>query len=241
MKRSLLIVIVLIFSSFMCNAQGWEVAIGGGVSENAAPNGNIFYKADQMIPNYAAMVSLMRDLRYGFQLGLQAHVSELSNTSSQSYPSIYYSNIGGDGTKFVYSKVTTSLCLALNKTFTIGKSQVYLGGAFGFDVARNNHLHTTNQAYIAPDGGDGISYGGQVGYNIFFNNRLAFNIEGAMRYYTLNSEAHGPFAKDHDPTLNYSITAYTLTFGFRYRLFDYDPESIPRYDIESLHKRPRNW
>ncbi|MBA3828472.1 MAG: hypothetical protein H0X33_06010 [Taibaiella sp.] len=214
MKKLIVMIIALI--PLTVNAQYWEFGLGGGVSQNGAPSSNMYYKADQSTINYAASTKLAYVFHYGFKVGLQANVSELSGTSSTTYTSIYGGTIGGDDKRFVYSKVTTALCLTVNKSFFIGRHELYLGAAAGWGVGRNSHSHTENESYIAPDGGNGFTYGGQIGYVFNLNDQWGLNIEVAPRMYTLKYDAEAPLIAPHEE-LNYTILAYPVTVGIHYR------------------------
>jgi hypothetical protein len=236
--RKLLLIFLLL--PLFANAQ-WEFGLGAGISMNDVPSDIMYYKGDQQIPNYAFNTLLYYNLNYGFQTGLEVHVSELASVSSQTYPGVYTKEVGGDGKKFVYSKVTTGMCGVLNKNFIMGKSELYLGVAFGFGIARTSHTYAPDESYIAPDGGRGPIYGAQAGITINFSRMYAMNLEVAPRFYDFIYDAEAAYVKPTD-YLHYTISAYTVTIGFRVRFPPPpDPDEVPRFDMDKYRRQRANW
>ena len=147
---------------------------------------------------------------------------ELSRGSNYRY---YYNDnfIGGDGKRFLYSRITTSFCGVLNRKFYVSptsKSYFYAGVAGGFVIARNNSQKPSSDAsYKAPDGGKGINVGAQVGFSYSVSPRFSLCTEFAPRYFDLDYDAAAP--KQHLYNLHYRIVSYPMVIGFRYK-FGYD-------------------
>lgn len=197
-----------------------ELGIGGGISENGTPQGNMYYLGDQMIPNYATMLMIAENLGDNkWQVGLQGHVLELASTSSKTYiGDSYYATVGGDGKKIVYSKLATAVCAIGNRKFYYGRNEIYLGLAVGFGIARNAASYASDEGYVAPDGGRGMVFGGQLGYTLNFTKTFGLNLEVAPRYFCLAYDAMAPYYVKPHNNLYYNIWAYPVTIGFRFKI-----------------------
>lgn len=199
------------------------------------------YVIDQSQGNYAATLKFIRTTSGNWQYGLDVQMMELSGTSSVSYEGMnnpYIDSVGGNTKKIVYAKNAVSINLVGNRAlpFSGNKNYFYIGGAFGYGVARNNpREYATNEAYNAPDWGHGLSYGGQVGLVLRLSDQISLNMEAAMRFFNFeydhNFEYYASLPQLEPPTenLNYSIMAVPVTFGIRYFFFKTDPDSVPRY------------
>ncbi len=237
-----IILAFLMLSPCLAFGQKFEVGIGGGISSNTQPAGNMYYIGNQSIINYAGTVSAVYNSWSGWQLGLNIHELELASTSSvvfhdATYPSITY---GGDDKKFVYSAYTTSLCGIVNKKAMIGKSDIYLGFAVGFALAKNDPDNRgPNESYKAPDNGNGLVLGMQAGYNYNFNPLFAFNIDLAARFYDLH---YNVTAVNENTTsnLNYQIWAFPVTVGFRFRIASAD-RTNPVYDYDRYRRHHQRY
>lgn len=218
--NKLLLTIALVAVCYTSNAQAIELGFNGGVSTNGNPTDNMVYRGDIYTYNYAGMVDLMINFNQYFQLGLEARVSELSRKSDSVYLSPYKLPIGGDDKKFVYAKFMTSAMLKANGQYHFGnKGKVYGGVAIGYGVGRHNSDKVyPGESYRTPDGGKGIAYGAQLGYDMNLSERIVFSIEAAMRSYSLDyGGPYAPVIRPFEP-LKYSITAYNLTVGVGFKL-----------------------
>ena len=240
MKRYLLVFLLL--STVAAQAQKFEYGFGGGISTNAQPSGNMYYVGDKSTVNYAGGLWGLYNSWTGWQLGLNIHMLELSSTSSTVYTDARYPSItyGGDDKRFVYSAYTTSLVGIVNKKLLQGASDLYMGFAFGFALAKNDAYNRgSNESYKAPDNGNGLVVGMQFGYNYNFNQLLALNLEVAPRYYDLH---YGETAPHMNTTsnLNYQIWAFPMTIGFRFRLESAD-RGNPLYDYERYRRNNQRY
>lgn len=226
MKKLFLFAFLL---STKLSAQQLELGFTGGISTNTKPSDNMLYKAAKPTLNYAVVGSVMYNINRHFQVGIQYGASELSARAADKY---FYAGqfIGGDNKRFVYGKLTSALCVISNAKLNLGKGYLYGGVAVGYGATRHNSKTlSSNEAFRAPNGGDGWVAGGQVGYVLGFTSRLAFNAEIAARYFKLYYDAKATTGEQ----LRYSITSFPVTVGFRYRLFD-------EYYRESNRQRSMN-
>lgn len=233
MKHILLAALLLGSTSVM--AQRVELGVGGGFCINTAPSGNLEYVSDQSLINYAGTLKLMYTSATRWQLGIDAHVFELSGKSSKSYPTYFRSpsgatSVGGDNKKLVYAKFASTYAFVGNKAFmfTEEKGYFYVGIAVGYSSARNNPiLHSNNESYNGPDGGRGLALGGQLGVVKDFSPKVGFNIDVAVRYMDLHYDAEAPLILPQEK-LNYSLIAIPVTVGIRYYLFRDEYRAVPR-------------
>ena len=238
MKKVLLAVLLL--SSAGAYAQDLEFGVGGGFSTNTAPDGNMPYKQDQSLTNYAGTLKLVYTTRNFWQFGLDGHVMEIAGRSTKSYPGPFAGDtVGGDNRKIVYAKFGVSVCGVANKAFhsfnkethQYGKSYLYAGVALGYGAARNDHIeYTSGESYNGPDGGRGIVFGGQAGYVANLSEKLGFNIEVALRRLDFKYDAGVPLLTPHQ-YLHYNVMVFPITVGLRYFIFRTDRTLVPRYDV----------
>lgn len=219
--NKLLLTTVLVTVCYVSSyAQALELGFNGGVSINSNPTDNMVYKGETYTYNYVGMIDLMVNFNEYFQLGIEARVSELSRKSDSVYLSPYKLPIGGDDKKFVYAKFMTSAMLKANGQYPFGdRGKLYAGVAIGYGAGRHNSDKLyPSESYRTPDGGKGIAYGAQLGYDMSLSDRVIFSIEAAMRSYAL--DYGGPYAPVIRPVepLKYSITAYNLTIGIGFKL-----------------------
>ncbi len=221
-------------------AQKVEFGIGGGISGNTQPSGNMYYEGDASAVNYAIGGWVLYNSWSGWQLGMNIHELALASTSQTVYtddkrPTITY---GGDDKKFVYSSNTTSICGVVNKKLLAGKSDLYLGVALGWALAKNDQFNRkTDESYKAPDNGNGLVLGGQFGYNYNFSPLFALNFEFSPRYYDLHYQVTAPHMNTTS-NLNYQIWAYPFTVGFRFRIQSADRTNMV-FDTERYRRHHR--
>lgn len=218
--NKLLLTISLVAVCYASHAQAIELGLNGGVSTNGNPTDNMVYKGDVYTYNYVGMVDLMVNFNDYFQLGIEARVSELSRKSDSVYLSPYKLPIGGDDKKFVYAKFMTSAMLKANGQYPFGdKGKIYGGVAIGYGVGSHNSSKIyPSENYRTPNGGKGVAYGAQLGYDMNISDRVTFSIEAAMRSYTLDyGGPYAPVIRPFEP-LKYSIIAYNLTAGIGFKL-----------------------
>ena len=231
MKRFL--IVCLLLQAFNSNAQSLELGVGGGFSINGAPSGgNLIYKTDQSVANYALTMKLLYMTKSNWQFGFDAHMVELSGKSSKQYPSFYtQDSIGGDGKKFVYAKQAISVCFVGNKMFPVGNDKFYVGLAAGIGGSRNNtQVRKSNESYKAPDGGSGMVLGGQIGYIASLGEKLGLSVDVAIRHYSFTyDEGTAPFVLPEEK-LKFGVLAVPVTIGLRYYFFKVDPYHVPRYN-----------
>lgn len=233
MKKVFLAAILL--SSVNVFGQDLELGVGGGFSTNTTPDGNILYKQDQTVINYAGTLKVIYTTRNYWQFGLDGHVMEISGKSSKKLPNpITGDSVGGDNKKIVYAKFGVSICAVANKAFVFkstspNKSYVYLGVAIGGGSARNPQERHNTESYKAPDGGRGLVLGGQVGYVGNLSEKMAFNLDIAIRHFNFKYDAGAPLTVPLED-LHYSVTAFPITVGLRYFVFRTNRMLVPRYD-----------
>jgi hypothetical protein len=229
MKR--FFIVCLLLQAFNSNAQSLELGLGGGFSINGAPSGgNMVYTTDESVVNYSGTMKLLYMNRSGWQFGLDGHVVELSGKSSKQYVSFYsQDSVGGDGKKFVYAKYAVSVAAVVNKMLPVGKDKFYVGLAIGYAGTRNNtQERRSNESYKAPDGGKGMVLGGQLGYIATLSEKIALNVDVAIRHYNLKyDEATAPLVVPTE-SLNYKILSVPVTFGIRYYFFKVNHDEVPR-------------
>ena len=237
-----IILAFLMLSPCFSFAQKFEFGFGGGLSTNTQPSGNMYYVGDASTANYAAGLWALYNSWSGWQLGLNIHELELSSTSKTvyadpNYPTITY---GGDDKLFVYSAYTTSICGIVNKKLLSGRSDIYMGFALGWALAKNDQYNrSSNESYKAPDNGNGLVLGGQFGYNYNFNPLFALNFEVAPRYYDLHYGTTAPTPlKNTTSNLNYQIWAVPFTVGFRFRIQSAD-RTNPMFDYDKYRRHHR--
>ncbi len=213
--------------------QSYEIGIGAGVSVNGKPsqNGNEPYRGDIIIPNYATNFTFLANLIRNWQVGIALHVLELSRKSSVDFPQLYTDKPGGKGMKFIYGKVTSSLCATINKKINTEKGYYYFGAEMGLGIERDafSDLYskhpvgsvsthpTGNVYYIEPDGGYGFVAGPHAGYTRNITDKIALNAEFATLVYDVNNKAQNPLIKPNNQ-LHYGIISYPFTIGIRYGL-----------------------
>jgi len=204
------------------HAQRFEIGVSGGLSVNSKPTNNMYYQGDIVTYNYASQLTILSNNSRKWQTGLDIHVLELSRGSNYRY---YYNDnfIGGDGKRFLYSRITTSFCaVATRKIYIspVSKSYFYVGVAGGLVIARNNsQIASADASYKAPVGGKGVEVGAQLGFSYSVSSRFSLYSEFAPRYFDLDYDAAAP--KEHLYNLHYRIVTYPLVIGFRYK-FGYD-------------------
>lgn len=149
------------------------------------------------------------------------------NFTSQNYPvrarkliqHFFGDKIGGDDKRLVYAKHAYAICAVVNGKLSAGNGYGYGGVAVGYAAARHDSRDLgSNEAYRAPNGGDGLALGLQIGYVAGITKRLAISAEAAMRYYSLKYDAVEPTGTGAN--LKYNIVGFPITVGLRYRLFD---------------------
>ncbi|MBA3828877.1 MAG: outer membrane beta-barrel protein [Taibaiella sp.] len=201
------------------NAQNIEIGAAGGISINGIANGNMVYTAEKPVINYAASGIVMYNFADHMQAGLEGHALALSGTSDKVYMGPNGSPIGGANKRYVYSELDASLCAVFNGRINFGNGYVYAGPAVGYNIARNHSkTYADNDAYKAPDGGQGIVFGAQGGYVRGLSDRFGLYAEIAIRYYDLKYTAEAPNVHPQSE-LHYHLLAYPLVVGVRYRLF----------------------
>ncbi len=225
MKRLLVLSIMLL--AYNADAQKLSLAAGVGGAVNGSPGGNMVYKSDQSLLNYALTAKLAYTTVTNWQYGIVSHLHELSGKSTKKYEGFYnrylrIDSVGGDGKKLVYAKNTVSACAFFNRNFNLNKkTSVYLGVALGWVYARNNSLYyEENESYNGPDGGNGLCYGGQVGINSYLGESVSIFLDVAVRYYNLEFEewVEAPAVRPYE-TLQYSILAVPITVGLSFDLY----------------------
>ncbi len=232
----------LLLSTVAAQAQKFEYGFGGGISGNSQPTGNMYYVGDKSALNYAGGLWALYNSWSGWQLGLNIHELELASTSSTVYTDAKYPTItyGGDDKKFVYGAYTTSIVGFANKKLIQGSSDLYMGFAMGWALAKNDpNNRTANESYKAPDNGNGLVLGMQFGYTINFNPLFGLNLEVAPRYYDLHYSVTAPHVNTYS-NLNYQIWAFPFTLGFRFRLESAD-RGNPLYDYEKYRRHNQRY
>ena len=228
MKKALLLALLLYCNNLY--AQTTEFGLGVGFSTNTSPSSNMEYSGDQMLLNYATTLKFLYTSKTNWQFGLDGHLVEISSKSSKKYGGfhnngLYIPSVGGDDKKLVYAKYAMSMCAVANKKFiTQNNTAMYVGLAMGYSSARNNSKkYMPNESYKAPDGGEGMVYGLQVGYLKSISESVFFNIDVAMRYYNFLYAAQAP-QRPYYELLNYSVVSFPVTVGIRYMLYHGDED-----------------
>lgn len=236
MKR-LLVLSMLLFAS-QVNAQKVSLAVGAGGCFNGQPNGNLMYKGDQTLLNYALRAALIYTTQTNWQYGIVGHMHEMSSKSTKKYPGfpnrhLVVDSVGGDGKKLLYSKYTVAATAVLNKNFNVGPTtSIYLGAAIGWGYARNNSLnYKENESYVAADGGNGLTYGGQLGINTRLAPKVNFFLDCSFRYYNLDYDAGAPNVFPPED-LKYSILAVPITIGLNFDLHEVSESQRNSYNVK---------
>ena len=230
MKKVFLAAILLL--SVDAFAQSLELGIGGGFSTNTGPDGNMPYKQEQSLTNYAGTLKILYTTYNNWQFGLDGHVMGIAGKTSKRYPGLFNDSVGGENKKLVYAKFGVTVCGVFNRAFFFnqGKSYAYLGVAIGEGSARNDHIeYTNNETYNGPDGGRGLVLGGQAGVVAALSEKIGFNLDIAVRHMDLNYDAGAPL-KFPLEDLHYSVVTVPITVGIRYFFFRVDKRLVPRYD-----------
>ena len=215
----LAILFVILFPTSLY-AQNIEAGLGGGISTNTVPSSNMYYKFDNRTINYAGAFSLLYNFADYMQYGLECHLSEISGKSDIIYNGPDNSPIGGNSKRFVYAKQDLSFCGIFNGKLNIGRGYIYGGGALGYNVARQRSTQfSANESYRAPDGGNGIVFGAQLGYVVGITGKLGLFVEGAYRYVDLKYDAEAPGISPKTD-LHYHLTTYPFVIGIRYRILN---------------------
>lgn len=213
--------------AYNVDAQKLSLSAGIGGAINGSPNGNLIYKSDQSLLNYALTAKLAYTTVTNWQYGIVSHMHELSGKTTKRYEGFHnrhlrIDSVGGDGKKLVYAKQAVSACAFFNRSFNLNKkTSIYLGIAAGWVYARNNSLYyDENESYNAPDGGNGLCYGGQVGINSYLAENVAIFLDIAVRNYDLEYEdwVEAPAVRPYE-TLHYSIFAVPITVGLTFDLY----------------------
>jgi len=118
----------------------------------------------------------------------------------------------------------------VNGKVYVKNSYAYGGIAVGYAAARHDSKKlNSNEAYRAPNGGNGIALGLQIGYVAGITKRLAISAEAAMRYYQLGYDAMNPLGTNDK--LKYNIMAFPVTVGLRYQLFTKETNEKEKQDM----------
>jgi hypothetical protein len=201
-------------------SQNIEVAIAGGISTNGAPSGNMYYATDKPLINYATAAQILYNFGDNVQCGIEMHVLELSGASDKTYVGPYNTTIGGDNKRFVYAKPDISFCGVLNGRHNVGRGYIYGGMALGYGMAKNNpDKLNDNEAYRAPNNGNGLVWGAQAGWVVGITGKIGAYVEVAYRYMDLNYKSSAPKV-DPQTDLHYHISALPMVIGIKYRLFN---------------------
>ncbi len=235
MKR--LVVLSLLLMAFQADAQRLVLGLGAGGAVNGQPSGNLVYKGDQTLLNYAGRLNFTYTNKSNFQFGFVGHMHEMSTKSDSTYPGfpnrhLRIDSVGGDGKKLVYSKYTVAACAVLNYNVKLGsQTSFYIGGAIGWGFARNNSLYyAENETYNNADGGDGICYGGQLGFDQKLGNKVSFFFDASFRYYNFEFDAGAPTIRPPE-RLEYSIWAMPITVGLNFTLFEVPESTAHTYNV----------
>lgn len=205
-----------------------EIAVGGGLSMNSNPGSNMAYKGNRTVwTNYSGMVNTIYNFHRSMAVGIEVRGMELSRKSDAVYPTYLRTTIGGDDRKFVYSKALLSAGAIFNGRYSTYTGYFYGGGAVGYAASRHDskNLQADKESYRAPNGGNGLMLGVQAGYTHGLTSVIGFNVEGALRNYSLSYDATAPEVRPYT-NLKYNITAYTVTVGFKFRI-------MPKYRAQN--------
>ena len=197
-------------------AQRYEVALNGGLNFNGNPTSNMLYKGDQLTANYSVNLQCVRNLEHNLQFGVDVNIFELSRIFNEAQGFKIKDN---NSRLFVYSELTTAACFVLNKKMNTEHGYFYGGLAMGGVITANMHKNATDAKsnYIAPNGGLGSCFGGQVGYTYYYTPEWALDFEIGTRIldvdYGYNPPEYQPLSSMH-----YNIMSYSFTIGFKYAL-----------------------
>jgi len=225
MKKLLCCLAMLPAASF---AQKIELGLAGGISMNGKPSGNMPFKADKTAINYVATLTGLYNINNYIQAGLEVGASGLSGKTTITYTDVNGNPIKSEDKRFVYAKKALTLSAVANGKLSMGNGYGYAGIAIGYAGARHDSKKLNdNEIYRAPDGGNGLLAGLQIGYVNGITKRLALSAQAALRYYSLRYDAHVGAGE----TLKYNIIAFPLTVGIRYMLFSSETKEKERQDI----------
>ena len=212
------ILFCLLFTPACTFAQNFELGLGAGISTNTKPSDNMPYKGDKFTINYAFTFDVLYNISDYLQAGIEAHATQLSRKSSTVYTTFYGNKIGNDNKRFVYAKSATSVCAIVNGKLPARNGYAYGGLAVGFGAARHDSKTlSSSESYRAPNGGNGLVFGLQVGYVLGLTERLGFQAQAALRHFSLSYDAMEPTGTTAD-NLKYNIMSFPITVGLRYRI-----------------------
>jgi hypothetical protein len=239
------ILTIVLMSNLVASAQRVEIGLGAGAAMHTGMGGSIFYKATNAGISPAATGSIYynfnqhNDKKLNLQVGAEAsHGMELRNTSTTTY-SYFNLPIGNDGKYFRYAQEWTGAALLGNVKYRYSERAFAYGGiAVGMLQTRNESNRSGSDfadkpyTYTAPDGGQGIGGGIQLGYNYRLSRRFAINAEVAARYYSIAYEVNDA-SYPGGTSFNYAMLMVPVTLGVRYSI-GYPPEW--RYTWQQDHK-----
>jgi hypothetical protein len=215
MRRILFCLLLAPASTF---AQNFELGLGVGISTNTRPSDNMPYKGDKLTINYALAFDVLYNISDYLQAGVEAHATQLSRKSSTIYTTFYGNKIGNDNKRFVYAKSATAICAVLNGKLPAKNGYAYGGLALGYGAARHDSKTlSSNESYRAPNGGNGLVFGLQVGYVLGITERIGFSAQAALRHFSLKYDAMEPTGTTAE-NLKYNIMSFPITVGIRYRI-----------------------
>jgi hypothetical protein len=229
MKHTLLS-LCLLASSLSVFAQQSELGIGGGVSILSGASGDIHYKATEGSTAPTFTLNYVYNLHHVYteskltaQAGFNVHVLKMAGEATDTF-SYFGKTIGNDGKEFIYAKTAIAVCPVVNLKYRMSARTYIYGGAsvgviYGINKANKgwNDFEGKEYTYTAPNGGAGLALGLQAGVNQRVTQRLAINLEVAVRRYNLNYSVDDT-AYPGGFEFNYATMAIPVTLGLRYRM-----------------------
>jgi len=211
--------IILLLTSLHVQAQ-IELGLNLGAAINTNPNGNLYYQGDKSPLNPMVSLKGLYNVNDHLQAGLDISLTQLTRKSDKSYPYYLGGTVGGDNKKIVLAKTYTSVCAIVNGKVFTKNGYMYGGAAVGHGVARHNsQTRLPNESYRAPDGGNGLVAGLQIGAVWGASKTLGYNVELAGRYLNLQYDAKAPYTTPA-ADMSYHLYDIMLSIGFHYRFKD---------------------
>jgi hypothetical protein len=240
MKHTLLSLCTLALS-LSASAQQSELGIGGGVSILSGASGNIHYKATEGATAGTLTLTYAYNLHHVYteskltaQTGFNVHVLKLAGESTDTFQ-YFGQTIGNDGKEFIYAKTAIAVTPMINMKYRMSnRTYIYGGASIGVIYGINNSnkrwqdFDGKDYTYTAPNGGAGLAIGLQAGLNQRVTQRLAVNLEVAVRRYNLHYSVDDT-AYPGGFEFNYNTMAIPVTLGIRYRMgWEKEPDKSGR-------------
>ena len=207
-----------------------EVGLYAGIAPFSKPN-NTLYRGDKNKLAYTFAINGYHNFNERIQAGLDVGVTHWESNGSYNVNGLMGASAGSRDIKYLYADRVWNVCARFNYViprydeYHVNRSNVYFGVAAGalFTV---NDKGSNYEQYLQQDGeqfryvsqynydyGVGYTFGVQVGYNYYFANRWALNVEAAPRYNYVNIVDH----RNGTASGQLQVFSYPITVGLKFR------------------------